>query len=463
MSIGISLLLSIVKEKSRSRLMDIPSEFLRTDDERRLYDFVRRHVTQHSKFPTLTTLRRRFDVQGYPKEPVSYYYEEAQRRAFYNLIRDPYSRLGESFKGAQSDIPAMLDIIDEIAGIRRRFAPETTGIEDSRALLAQVLHEFEDSSTYHGLRGVTTGWDEVDDVTGGYQPSDHIVWVGRPGRGKSWLLLYQCYNAWRAGHRVLYISNEMEGRASMRRMVGIHSRINPNMIRTGTVSTGSQDHVRRAIQEMNEMQPLYMVTANFDRSVPQVESYIDQFGPDICYIDAGYLLKPQTKRYGSSGRRETISDVAEELKKCASDNRLPLVSTMQFNRQAEDRRRAASRRNNDDPSRPPQRINPIAHLGVEVIGETDVVGQSASHVFGMDLAPHPFEKSIRVFGVLKGREGEDGSWYCNYPENRTAPIDLSLLSFDDPRIEIMERPQARSSRNRENAPPANPNMLDFMR
>ena len=808
MSVGISLVLSIVKEKSRAKLLEIPQELLRTDEERSLYDFVRRHVSRHNKFPGLLTLKKRFSVQGLPKEPTGYYMEEAQRRAFYNLVRDPYARLGEAFQGAQSDIDAMFDIIDELASIRRRFNVANDGVEDSPSLLAQVLQEFEEASLYHGLRGVPSGWDEVDDVTGGYQPADHIVWVGRPGRGKclapntlvikydgslvpvsslsvgdtvmgpdsmprtvirtatgkdrmyritpkhggdsftvtqdhklvlefvknvdtihrkntrhtytvaeylrlsdrikrsaklirvpldfqesqaplpysayfvglwmgdgtrgraqittedlsivnylrefahnhgyslyqnrktdnaaatysfsyqkgyvnhlldfcrtltnereekyiphnylcsdresrllllaglidsdghydrvnskyeitlkdgplvqqlaylcrglgfcasinikkvsdypdntyyricltgnnlhtipcklrrkqarrhdavmrhsklltgfnvdyvgvsdyfgievsgdslyllgdctvthnSWLLLYQCYKAWAAGHKVLYVSNEMEGRASMRRMVGIHSRINPNLIRTGTVSTHSQDLVRRAIAEMNEITPMQMVTANFDRSVPQVESYMDQYEPDVCMIDAGYLLRPQKKRYGSSGRRETISDVAEELKALAADKHRPIVSTMQFNREAEQRRRASmSRQRERGQSGDNRRINPIAHLGVEVIGETDVVGQSASHVFGMDIGPSPFEKSIRVFGLLKGREGEDGSWYCNYPETRTSPIDLSLLPYDDPRIEIMERPQAQSSRNREGAPAPNPDMLNFMR
>lgn len=456
MTVGIHLVLAIVKEKSRARLLEIPREFLRTDEERELYDFVRRHVSTHNKFPAFGTIRKRFAVTGIPKEPPSYYYEEASKRAFYNLIRDPYAKLGESFQGSSSDIPSMLEIIDEMASIRRRFSPEQGGIEDSRALLDEVLNEFEDASTYHGLRGVTTGWDAVDDVMGGYNSSDLCIWVGRPGRGKSWLLLHQCYEAWKAENRVLYISMEMEGKASMRRMVGLHSRINPNLIKTGTVSTQSQPLVRRAIEEMREINPLYMVTANFERTVPQVEAYIEQYDPDIVYLDAAYLLQPEKKRYGSSGRRESISDVVEELKALASNAKRPLVGTVQFNRQAEQRKRARSQERNEG-----HRINPIAHLGLDVIGETDVISQSASHVFGIDLGLAPYEKSTRAFGFIKGREGEDGYWYCNYPDNRTAPIDLSLLEPDDPRIEVMERPQARQS-NRDR-PPRNPDMLNYMR
>jgi archaellum biogenesis ATPase FlaH len=459
MSVGINLLLAILKEKSRSRLLEIPSDFLRTDQETKLYAFIRRHLTQHDKFPALATVRKRFGISGLPKEPSSFYHDEAARRAFYNLVREPYAKLGESFQGAESDIDAMLGLIDQLSSVRRRFMPEVGGVDDSTNLLDQVLQEFEDASTYHGLRGVTTGWDEVDEVTGGYQPSDLVIWVGRPGRGKSWLLLQQCYSAWKADNRVLYISMEMEGKQSMRRMVGLHSRINPNLIRTGTVSTQSQPLVRRAIEEMKEINPLYMVTANFERTVTQVASYIEKYDPDIIYLDATYLLQPEKKRYGSSGRREAISDVIEEIKKLAADCKRPIIGTVQFNRNAEQRRR--SRTQDSEGSR--ERINPVAHLGLDVIGETDVISQSASHVLGIDLGLAPYQKGTRAFGFLKGREGEDGYWYCNYPETRTAPIDLSLLSWDDPRIEVMERPAARNNSRDSNQPPRNPNMLDFMR
>lgn len=456
------MLLAIVREQSRARLVDIPRDFLRTDEERKLYTFLRKHVSTHDKFPSLKTIRRRFssiDV-SVPPEPSGYYREEVAKRAVYNLLREPYAALGEAFQGAHTDMERVMSIIDEMASIRRRFNV-SGGVDDSRTLLSQVLQEFEEARLFHGLRGVTTGFEPIDDLTGGYMPDDLVFWIGRPGRGKSWLLIKQAFEAWRASHRVLWMSLEMGGLQSMRRMVGLHSGINPNLIRRGMIQTSSQDLLRRGIAEMNEIQPMHMVTANFDRTVPQLAAYIEQYDPDIIYVDATYLLTPEKKRRGSEGRRESIADVINELKQLGADCRRPIIGTVQFNRDAERTRRAIQQSRASGEGQP-QVFDPIAHLSLDKIGETDVIGQTASHVLGLDVGLAPYERSTRAFGFLKGREGEDGRWYCNYPDSQIAPIDLSIIPRDDPRIEIMERPQARNG-GETAAAARNPNMLNFMR
>lgn len=471
MTVGINLILAITKEKSRARLLDIPTDFLSTDHERRLYDFVRRHVNQHNKFPSIQTIRRRFASRfeaKYPPEPSSYYREETERRTAYTMLRDPYARFTEAMQGSNTDFALVNGIIDEMAAIRRRFGGGG-GTEDHRTLIDRVAQEFEEALTYHGIRGVHTGYPEMDEVTGGWQPEDLVMIIGRPARGKSWLLLQQAFRAWQHGHKVLWLSNEMGGLQSMRRMIGLYTGINPNLIRRGEIGTLAQDNFRRQLDEMREMTPLDMVTANFDRSTSQLEAYIEQFDPDAVYTDAAYLFKPERKRSGSGSRRETIGDVVEELKRITADAKKPIVGTVQFNRQAEDRRRGANARrreeaqSEDGEEAAPRPFNPIAHLDLDVIGETDVIGQSVSHAIGMDFAPDPFSREMRAFGFLKGREGEDGSWLCNYPRTQSDRINMDIVPMDDPRIEILRRPAARTARRPNNAPPANPNMLNFMR
>lgn len=219
---------------------------------------------------------------------------------------------------------------------------------------------------------------------------------------------------------------------------------------------------------MREMTALDMVTANFNRSTSQLESLIEQFDPDVVYTDAAYLFKPEQKRAGSGSRRESIGDVIEELKRITSDAKKPVVGTVQFNRHAEERRRGAAARRREEATEDgeeaaPRAFNPIAHLDLDVIGETDVIGQSVSHAIAMDFAPDPFSREMRAFGFIKGREGEDGSWLCNYPRTQSDRINMDIVPMDDPRIEIMRRPAARVARRPNNAPPANPNMLNFMR
>lgn len=437
MTVGIDLLAAIRRHKSRAALHELHDELF-TDAERPVYHFLRDYVAEHHQFPAPQTVRRETSVT-LPKtvEPHTYYLRDVRNRALYNSIRDPFTRLADALQSTgRPDMGEAIDAIQAMHAASTRFVGSGSGIETSASVIERVRAEFHEAQLNHDLRGVTSGWAEVDEATLGYQAEDLITWVGRPGRGKSWLLIKQAYAAWRAGHRVLFISMEMSAEAIMRRMVGLHSRINPHLIRAGLVQTLAVPLVEAAFREMQEVNPIDICTANFNRSVDQIQAFVERYMPDIIFVDASYLLTPQKKRFGSSGRRETISDTTEEMKQLASNAHRPVVQTVQFNRTAEQRRRGAHNRSEGGDGDGEQRrgpVNPIAHLGLDVIGETDVISQASSHVFGIDLPPM-YQREMRVFGFLKGREGEDGFWYCNYPPTRLAPINLDIVRPDDPRI-----------------------------
>lgn len=435
MTVGIDLLAAIRKLKSRAALHELHDELF-TEAERPVYHFIRDFVAEHHSFPLPETVRRNTRI-ALPKvaEPHTYYLRDVRNRALYNAIRTPFTELADALQAnGRPDMGAAIEAIQAMQAASNRFVQSGSGVESSASVIERVRAEFHEAQFNHDLRGVTSGWAPVDEATLGYQPEDLITWVGRPGRGKSWLLIKQAYAAWAAGHRVLFISMEMSAEAIMRRMVGLHSRINPHLIRAGLVQTLAVPLVERAFQEMQEINPIEICTANFNRSVDQIHAFVERHMPDIIFVDASYLLTPMKKRFGSSGRRETISDTTEEMKQLASNSHRPIVQTVQFNRQAEQRRRGAHSRGGDQEGENERRtVNPIAHLGLDVIGETDVISQASSHVFGIDL-PAMYQKEMRVFGFLKGREGEDGYWYCNYPATRLAPINFDIIANDDPRI-----------------------------
>lgn len=445
MTIGLDLLSAIRKHGSRAALQELTPDLFVNDEERQVFEFMQRYVNDHKTFPKPLAVRRHTRiVLPTTDEPYTVYLENTRDRATYNAIREPYAALVEIMQGSgRPNIREAKAAIEALNAQVARYANVGSGVEDSSAVMERVMAEWGEAQSNHDLRGVTSGWDPVDDATLGYQSEDLITWVGRPGRGKSWLLIKQAYAAWRQGHRVLFVSMEMSAEAIMRRMIGIHSRVNPHLIRSGTVSTLAQPALMRHMEEMRDVNPIDFCTANFNRSVSQVDGFIEQYLPDIIYVDASYLLTPNKKRYGSSGRRETISDTTEEMKQLASNAHRPIVQTVQFNRTAEIARRATQAAPQQEDGEEQQRnAYPLAHLGLEKIGETDVIGQASSHVFGIELPQRPYQNSMRVFGFLKGREGEDGHWYCNYPETRSSPVDLSLVANDDPRLQALRAPPA---------------------
>jgi replicative DNA helicase len=454
-TVGLQALSAIVTNVELGALRDItPKIHLDDSDKGRnlentAYNFIRDHHDAHQVLPTLDIIADNTGiVLPETDAPAKYYMDRMRQRAMFNNIADPYNRLQEALSSPRTSMQQMQEAIEDLHAIKLQFIDAGTGIETSEYLLEEVARLSGEAKMSGGLiRGITTGYDELDITLDGYQSQDLIVWVGRPGRSKSWFLLKQCHAAWMAGYKPLYVSMEMGGVQNMRRILGIHSGINPTYIKRGEIQTLAQPLLDRAVAELLEERPLQMVTANFTRTVDSIGTFIETHRPDIVYIDAGYLLSPRKQRYGSSGRRETISDVIEELKELAANHRIPMVITVQFNRQAEHRRRAAGGGGS---------FNPIAHLSLAEIGETDVIGQVATHVLGIEYPPAPLlQNTHRCFGFLKGREGETGWWLTKFIQTQHSPVDLSLVPHNDPLYDVVRR--AATARNNQDGRAVDPN------
>jgi replicative DNA helicase len=427
----------MIEDQSTQGLRDIdPALHMQKGHEEQAYEFINQFYRDHRSLPSIEVIANDTGVVlPTAPMPLTYYFERVKGRALYSHLTKPLGDLNEFAENPQQNIDKIQETIDAIYTIRTRFNTAGGGVELSDSLAERVMQQSIARRTTSGsLLGVTTGYDPLDEAMDGYQNGDLVVWVARPGRAKSWLLLKQCYSAWAAGHKPLYISNEMGGEQNMRRLIGIHSGINPNFIKRGRIQTGALPYFNRAIEELMRLRPFPMVTANFSRTVDQIASFVEQHNPDIVFIDAGYLLSPKKKRFGSGGRRETISDVVEELKELAANINRPIVITVQFNRSAEHRRRGSSGGG-----------NPISHLSLAEIGETDVIGQAATHVIGLEFPPAPLERdAYRVFGFLKGREGESGWWLTNFMPTPYSTVDLSIVPFNDRAYELIREAQAQA-------------------
>ena len=448
------LLAAVVDHTSVSTLREITPELLEgnEDTELRVYRYIRDHHEEFRSLPTRSIIRENTGIQLPDidrEQPPAYYLRRCRSRAVTRHLIDPYNRLQEALAEASSRGGEIEEAVEAMYGVVNRFARQGTGTELSETVLERVMEDTLERRMSGGIvRGITTGWTPLDATMDGYNPQDLVVWVGRPGRGKSWLLLNQTYHAWVAGYKPLYISMEMGAEQNMRRILGIHSRVNPSLIRKGQIGTLALPYLRRACDELFALRPMPMVTANFSRTVDQIANFVDEHTPDIVFIDAGYLLSPKKKRYGSSGRRETISDVIEELKELANNTNLPFVITVQFNRNAEQRRRGSNTRRREGGQQ--ENFDPLAHLSLAEIGETDVIGQAASHVLGIEFPPYPVPQNRhRVFGFLKGREGESGWWVTNYMQTQHSAVDMSIVAPDDPVYDLIRR----GSQNARGAPP----------
>lgn len=418
---GVELLSSLRRTGSIAAVREIPETFFVEDDELAAFRWLREHVLQHRTFPDPRVFLRHTGIQTIVvSQPLAYYKDRARQRALYNTCMEPFGQMRDAMEAQNPD--AIVQIARQIVQASAPYAAGSNfvNIEDA---IQQVVTDFETAHANFGvMRGITTGWDYVDQQTNGWQQDDLVSIVGRIGVGKTYVMLKLAYAAWMAGHSVLFNSNELGVRQLATRLFGVHTRINPNLIRRGQISSVIASRIREMASTMERGIPFNIMAGGFKSSVETLGAIAEATNPDIVFSDSSYLLEPIKKRRGAESRRETVADTIDDLKRLNLEIRRPIVQSVQFNRTAD----IAPRRQQGN------NTNPTSHLTLSKIGDTDNIGRASSIVAGLAKGHPPRDIDSRWWAFLKGREGESGVFSFNYRFN---PVNFDILTVGDRSIE----------------------------
>jgi len=129
-----------------------------------------------------------------------------------------------------------------------------SGPQDIKSVLKKTVDRIDELyKNKSAITGVTTGFDELDKMTGGLQPSDMIVIAGRPSMGKTTFAMNLCENvAIKAGKPVLVFSMEMPADSIVMRMLASLGRINQTSIRSGQLEKDDWPRITSAIHMLSE-------------------------------------------------------------------------------------------------------------------------------------------------------------------------------------------------------------------
>lgn len=148
-------------------------------------------------------------VDGVPRIPsvaeyVGIVLEKARRRAAHNLAR----RLMEQTLDESADTN---EVLDRHASSLSSLIELTSGgtVLDMTAVLRQAVDNLDRFVNGTGITGIASGFPDLDEITGGWQPGELVIVAARPGVGKSTLLGQLIVEAGRRGFRGLVWSMEM--------------------------------------------------------------------------------------------------------------------------------------------------------------------------------------------------------------------------------------------------------------
>lgn len=187
------------------------------------------------------------------------------------------------------------------------------------------------------LRGIRTGYRDLDNITAGLQRSNLIILAARPAMGKTTLVTNLAYNIATIEKKpVLFFSLEMSKEQLVDRMLADAAGVDSWNIQTGKLSEEDFAKLSEAMGELAEA-PIYIddtpgVTALELRTKARRIAHEGELG--LIVIDYLQLLEPTTK---TGNRVQEVSEISRSLKLIARELNVPVIALSQLSRQVENR------------------------------------------------------------------------------------------------------------------------------
>jgi replicative DNA helicase len=198
-----------------------------------------------------------------------------------------------------------------------------------------VFNDFLQSDLQSEYQPIKTGWSNVDTSTGGVRPGEFIVFGGRPGMGKT-VVLIDLIRRISLHNPVLLISLELTA-------VQISNRIISSVLDYDLPLKGPEDLRRIDKEKLNfvteylEVMQLSVCETTFD-SMFALKSYCEKMVKEkgIRVIAIDYLQMLSSNRYRHNRELE-VSYISRTLKKIAKDLNICMIVTSQLSRSVETR------------------------------------------------------------------------------------------------------------------------------
>lgn len=181
---------------------------------------------------------------------------------------------------------------------------------------------------------ITSGFESLDRLTGGFEKSDLIIIAARPSMGKTAFALNMFYRFGRAGIPTVFFSLEMSADQLGRRLLSIGSGVPLFRINSANMSPSESTKLSFASEELSGFD-LYLE----DRSYMTLKSlrfsmkrYVKRFGVKCVIIDYLHLMTSSVK---SANRTQEISELTMGLKNIAKELGVVVIALSQLSRAVE--------------------------------------------------------------------------------------------------------------------------------
>ncbi len=246
------------------------------------------------------------------------------------------NEIAELGYGLPDDVTAAVDqaetMVFEVAQRRTvdSVAPISYLLDQTLDRLEQLIDRGEE------ITGVPTGYNDLDRLLAGLQPSNLVVVGARPSMGKTAFALGAAVHAAMTGLPVLFFSLEMSHLELAQRVLSAEARVDATRMRNGRLLNTDYTKVTNAISRLSAA-PLH-IDDNPNVTVMDIRARARRMksreGLGLVVVD---YLQLMSGRNSAENRQVEISEISRGLKILARELNIPVVALSQLSRTLESR------------------------------------------------------------------------------------------------------------------------------
>ena len=186
------------------------------------------------------------------------------------------------------------------------------------------------------VSGVPSGFNDLDAKTGGFQKSDLIIIAGRPGQGKTSLVLNVAQNASiQYKIPVAIFSLEMSEQQLVTRLLCSEASVDSYRLRTGLLKDAEWPRIAQAMGALSEAQIFIDDSPNVSIMEMRTKARRLKAANNLGLLIVDYLQLMQGRTM--ENRVQEVSEISRGLKGLARELQIPVIACSQLSREPEKR------------------------------------------------------------------------------------------------------------------------------
>jgi replicative DNA helicase len=368
------------------------------------FNFLKDFVEKYNQLPDKLTF-----IDKYPDfkifvvhEPREALIPRLREEVFAKKLIPLYNKCSDMIADGDSITAANL-LADKITQIKQSLADTTSSVD----ITDYNYKMSEYKKLKEGLVLMKTGFQEFDDLFGGWSNEDLVVIFARLGVGKSWIAIRYAYELVKQGKRVGFYAGEMAAEKLSLRLDSFNTGTSNFSLLMGQLSEEDYSDIAKRLSSLpGKMLVLTPQQLGNSASVDDIKNFIEAEKLDAIFIDQISLMR----RDGKKSTHDAISQIANELRVLQSIEQIPMFIVSQQNRSSlQDK-----------------------EVGAEHIAQSDDIGQNATIAIALE-----YDKQTRLLtqNIVKSRNSSVAKfqylWDIDKGRMRYIPQEAAVVDTKD--------------------------------